>query len=119
MSSDQCALQIAAELRARLKELAWPLSPHDEAEVFHRVCDFADELKALGLPPERVIVAVNSAATGAGLTANVHRIASTARLEGADKLVVDMARWCIERFYGRVVETRRALRRGADAGQLQ
>jgi hypothetical protein len=94
--------RVAAELEARLRELAWPLSAQDEAEVQQRVCEYADELKALGLPIERIILSVKRAANRAGLSASPH-LPSTAALHGTDKLLVDMVRWCIDRYYGKPV----------------
>jgi hypothetical protein len=64
------------------------------------VFEYADELKGLGLPPERVIVAVKRVANEAGLHSS-RVIPSPRHLEGKDKLLVDMVGWCIERYYGK------------------
>jgi hypothetical protein len=52
------AAEIGGALQARLSEIRFPLDPPIEREIQRHVCAYADELKALGLPPERVVVAV-------------------------------------------------------------
>ena len=95
-------------LQASLRELAWPLSAETEAEVFNRTCDYVDELKELRLPPERVVIAVKRAANEAGVHP-AHRSGSSARLYDADKLRVDMVRWCVERYYRAIEQKGRFL----------
>ena len=69
------------------------------AALKDRVCAVVDELKAEGLPPERVIVAVKQMAQEAGLSPS-RGVLTVAPLAGRDALVVGMISWCIERYYG-------------------
>jgi len=94
------AAEIAGALQARLVEIHFPLNASVEREIQRHVFEYADELKGLGLPPERVIVAVKRVANEAGLHSS-RIIPSPKHLEGKDKLLVDMVGWCIERYYGK------------------
>jgi hypothetical protein len=94
------AAEIAGALQARLGEIHFPLNASVEREIQRQVFEYADELKGLGLPPERVIVAVKRVANEAGLHSS-RVIPSPRHLEGKDKLLVDMVGWCIERYYGK------------------
>ncbi len=94
------AAEIAGVLQARLGEIHFPLNASVEREIQRQVFEYADELKGLGLPPERVIVAVKRVANEAGLHSS-RIVPSPKQLEGKDKLLVDMVGWCIERYYGK------------------
>jgi hypothetical protein len=95
------AAEIAGALQASLVEISFPLTAPVEREIQRQVYDYADELKRLGQPPERVIVAVKRVANEAGVRSTSRIVPSPALLEGKDKLLVDMVGWCIERYYYR------------------
>ena len=101
MSDYNHAAEIAGALAARLAEVSFPLPAPLEREIQRQVCEYADELKGLGLPPERVIVAVKRVANEAGVSSTSRIVPSPTLLEGKDKLLVDMVGWCIERYYYR------------------
>ena len=95
------AAKIASALQARLSEVTFPLDPLTERAIRRQVCDYADELKRLGLPPERVIVALKRLANEAGVVSMSRTIATPKALDGHDKLLVDIVAWCIDRYYSR------------------
>jgi sulfur carrier protein ThiS len=95
------AAEIAGALQARLADVQFPLTEPIEREIQQQVCQYADKLKALGLPPERVIVAVKRVANEAGVRSTARVVPSTIILDGKDKLLVDIVGWCIERYYDR------------------
>jgi hypothetical protein len=94
------AAEIGGALQARLAEIRFPLEPPIEREIQRHVCAFADELKDLGLPPERIILAVKRAANEAGIYSTMRLSGFTYDLDGGDKLLADMVGWCIRRYYG-------------------
>ena len=100
LDSDHAAL-LGGALEVRLSVIRFPLSEPTEREIYHLVSAYVAELKALGFPPERVIIAVKRAANEAGLYSTVRVTGISHDLNDADKLLVDMVRWCIERYYGR------------------
>lgn len=99
-AADRAAI-LAGTLEGLLAELRFPLPERSEREVYHLVCAYVEELKALGFPPERVIIAVKRAANEAGVFSTPRLIEPRAQLDGNDKLLVDMVRWSIEQYYGR------------------
>jgi hypothetical protein len=99
MTGYEGAPQAAGALETRLAGITFPLSRDDETDICVRVFKYADELKSLGMPPERVIVAVKRVADAAGIR-STRRIAWRGEpLAGRDKLLVDMVVWCIEGYY--------------------
>ena len=87
--------------------MEFPLSPGTRAEVYARVCEYVDAAKALGWPPERVIVDVKRVARDAGLRMTGNAFRSGFRPTGVDLLLGDMVGWCIHRYYGRAEGSRR------------
>jgi len=75
------------------------LSRSVELEIRKRVWAYADTLKEMGLPPERVIVALKRVAREAGVDSTARMTTMPTELDGRDKLLVDMVGWCIERYY--------------------
>jgi hypothetical protein len=94
------AAALAGALQSHLRDISFPLAPAIERDIQREVWDYADELKGLGLPPERVIIAVKRAANEAGLYSTHRVVATPSDLDDGDKLLVDMVGWCIERYYG-------------------
>lgn len=96
---------LGGALVTRLREASFPLTDFAEREFYDLVCAYVGELKALGVLPERVIMAVKHTADEAGVFATPRLIELRAPLDGKDKLLADMVRWCIERYYGTVLGT--------------
>ena len=100
MTDSERAAEIGGVLHARLSGIRFPLTPPLEREIRREVCEYADELKSLGLPPEHIVAAVKRAAKRAGISATLQSLATPMHLSGADKLLGDMVGWCIQRYYG-------------------
>ena len=74
--------------------------PCVDAEALHdEVCAVVDELKGANWPPERIIVAVKRIADDAGLRPSRNVLYASGELSLDDALLVQMIRWCIERYY--------------------
>jgi hypothetical protein len=79
-----------------------PLSDANADRLKAEVFAFVDEAKALGWPPERVIIAVKRTANAAGLAASARVAYSGAALSEMDKLMIKLVGWCIERYFHRM-----------------
>jgi hypothetical protein len=101
MTDYEGAPQAAGALETRLAGIRFPLSRDDEAEICTRVFEYAGELKDLGMPPERVIVAVKRVADAAGIRSSRRIAWRNEPLAGRDKLLVDLVVWSIARYYKR------------------
>jgi hypothetical protein len=84
-SPDAVALR---QVLARLLPHALILSEPERELLRGKVCAFVDARKHDGVPPERVIVEMRRVVALVGATAS------------ADRLVGEMVRWCIERYFG-------------------
>lgn len=89
----------AAALRAELAVLRLPMTPAAREQLYGRVCDCVDGMRALDWPPERVIVTVKRIANDAGLLTSSRTLLTQARLTGTHELLVEMVGWCIRRYY--------------------
>ena len=58
-----------------------------------------DDLRALGWPAERIIIAVKEIAAEAGLRPSPHFTKVSASLTDQDDLLARIVSWCIERYY--------------------
>jgi hypothetical protein len=101
MHDYEYAAQVAGDLQTRLRQVHFPLSEPVEQEIRQHVYTYADELRALGLPPERVIVAVKQLAEDAGLGEAPNPIAQSGAEVRTDseQLVSDMVSWSIDSYY--------------------
>jgi hypothetical protein len=82
---------VIGRLIASLQRLRDLPKDADTGELRAVVCEYVDELKAAGEPPQRVIAVVKDVAR-----AHLDRQLDQA----ATRAVVDrMVRWCIERYY--------------------
>jgi hypothetical protein len=63
------------------------------------VCEVVEEVKALGWPPERAIIAIKEIADEAGLTQSHRVLLKNRELDTRDALVAKVVRWTIECFY--------------------
>ena len=99
MGSSKRAAVLAHSLKARIATARFPLSGSAERGIQRRVWAYADTLKELGLPPERVVVAVKRVARSAAVPPTSRITSFPMALDGRDKLLVDMVGWCIEGYY--------------------
>src|ERR1041385_6537135 len=90
---------LGGALQATLANLRFPVAAPIERDVHQQVCDYVDALKLVGMPPERVLLAVKSLANQAAIYATPHLVAPRDRLVGKDKLLVDLVSWTIERYF--------------------
>ena len=100
MSDYDRAAELGGRAQTRLRGIRFPLAAPIEREIQRHVCEYADELKGLTLPPERVIMAVKYMANEAVITAPSAHLTHPRQLDGTDKLLADMVGWCIDRYYG-------------------
>jgi hypothetical protein len=63
------------------------------------VCAVVDELKALGWPPERTIIAIKGIADDAGLAPSRSVMLRDKDLSPRDALLAKVVRWTIECYY--------------------
>ena len=91
--------QLAGTLRDRLARVTMPPTPHDLDEVREVVSRYTSDLQSRGWPPERVIMAVKRAAREAGLRASANQALAESRWTDTDKLLAELVRWCIARYY--------------------
>jgi predicted methyltransferase len=76
---------------------AFVADPHESAataEMHEAVCAYTRRLRDAGLPPEQVVIAVKTVATGAGVTARLRGETESAPLA---RIVAS----CITAYYGR------------------
>ena len=62
-------------------------------------CEFADELRTLGVSPERAVVAVKDVLRDAGYETSTRTKSTEALLTPRDHLLGDVVSWCIEGYY--------------------
>jgi hypothetical protein len=74
------------EIEAILKEAGAVLSPSQWEALREAVCRFADEARAEGMRPEKVIVAIRSAMKAAGDKA-------------PDDVIHSVIDWCLRRYF--------------------
>jgi hypothetical protein len=74
---------------ASLSPATLSADPNDMGPLHEKVCAAVDEMKASGMTPERVLIAVKTIAREAGVSRSGTRL--------VDALVV----WCIEHYYAR------------------
>lgn len=86
-------------LRARLATAHFPLSRGAQDDIKRQVREYAAELKDLGLPPERVVVAVKQAASDAGIRGCSSVLASRRSGDPKTNLLIDIVSWCIAGYY--------------------
>src|SRR5262245_24967852 len=99
MRSSRRVAAMAKSLTARVAAVQFPLSRFAERESQRCFWAYADTLKKVGLPPERVVMAVKRVASEAGVHATSRITTMPTELDGRDKLLTDMVNWCIERYY--------------------
>jgi len=70
-----------------------------ERRLRDEVCAVVDELKALGWPPERAIIAIKEIAHEVGLTPSQRVLVRDTDLAPRDALLAKIVRWTIECYY--------------------
>jgi hypothetical protein len=101
VSQIQRAMQDTPAVVALRDDIARGLRPSLHSALYEKVCAVVDELKAAGWPPERVIVAVKRIADEAGVRPSKNVLSRGADITDDDALIVQMVKWCIERYYRR------------------
>lgn len=89
----------AEQLREQLTVLDFPPSAASARGLNRLVADFVHERRALGWPPERVIVALKQVAQEAGLQSADRVSTLDAEITARDELLGEMVRWCIDAYY--------------------
>lgn len=79
--------------------LATSAYPAMDKALHDQVCDVVDEVKALGWPPERAIIAIKEIAEEAGLTHSQRVLMKNHELDARDALIAKIMRWTIECYY--------------------
>jgi hypothetical protein len=70
------------------------------------VYDVVDDLKDVGWPPERVIVALKLIVAEAGLRASPGVLAKDANLTEIDAVMLNLFAWSLERYFGDALSRR-------------
>lgn len=86
-------------LREALASYAPAISIESPETLRAKVDAFVDAAKAEGWPVERVIVALKQVAAEAGVRSSTDVLRVNSRLLTRDTLVLDMVRWCVERYF--------------------
>jgi hypothetical protein len=93
------AHKLDGALRARLSNATFPLTRSAEDEIRRFVSQYAGELRQLGLPPERVLVALKRAAYEAGIDASPLSVPGGLSIGEKSRLMDKIVRWCIAGYY--------------------
>jgi len=89
----------AIVLRDRIRALHRPVRRDEYDAVREQVFSYVDELKSLGWPPERIILAVKQVATEGGIRISPRVASVSFPSNTTEQLMVDMVKWCIERYF--------------------
>jgi hypothetical protein len=92
-------LALRASLARATTTLTKSLDAATEKSLRDEVCDVVEELKRLGWPPERAIIAIKEIAEEAGLTQSQRVLLKNLELDVRDALVAKVVRWTIECYY--------------------
>jgi hypothetical protein len=92
-------MNAAQRLRIELAAMARN-EPATTEKLREAVCAFVDEMKSEGKPAEAVIIAAKQVAAMTGLLAMPEQDVLQ-RSPQADRVITDVVRWCIERYYDR------------------
>ena len=91
---------VTVALRHALTSLPRVVDPARKENLRTYVHAFVDAAKEGGWPVERTIVALKEVAAEAGLRSSTDVLRVNAPLELRDALLIDIVRWCVERYYG-------------------
>ena len=97
LSFREAVMDAAQRLRQELTALAHN-EPAATEKLREAVCAFVDEMKSKGKPAEAVIVAAKQVAATTGLLPMPEQDVLQ-RSPHADRVITDVVRWCIERYY--------------------
>ncbi len=92
-------LERERELRERLANLNALRGEPARSALHVAIVGYVDRARALGWPPERVIVTVKQIAYDSGVHPADRVMGATANLTTSDELLITMIRWCIDRYY--------------------
>ena len=87
-------------LRDALASLPPTVNAQAKERLKAKVEKFVDTAKAKAWPIERVIVALKQVAAEAGVRSSTDVLRSGSHLEVRDAVLLDVVRWCVERYYG-------------------
>jgi hypothetical protein len=97
LSHREADMDAAQRLRLELTAMARG-EPEAGDKLREAVCAFVDEMKSEGKPAEAVIIAAKQVAAMTGLLPMPEQDVLL-RSPYADRVITDVVRWCIERFY--------------------
>jgi hypothetical protein len=98
MHNRPAVVALRASLTALADSTGAKPSPSED-ELHKQVCSVVDDLRELGWPPERVIIAMKELANEAGLRPSTHLMTVNDSLGPKDAVLAKVVRWCIERYY--------------------
>ena len=93
------AIRLARELQALLGGVSFPVDRPAATELRAKVCEFAYQLRLLGVSPERAVVAVKDVLRDAGYETSTRTKSTEALLTPRDHLLGDVVSWCIDGYY--------------------
>jgi tellurite resistance protein len=99
LSFREAEMDAAQRLRQELAAMAHN-DPAATEKLREAVCAFVDEMKSEGKPAEAVIIAAKQVAATTGLLPMPEQDVLL-RSPHADRVITDVVRWCIERYYDR------------------
>ena len=68
-------------------------------QLRQQVFDAVDDMKRMGWPPERVIIAIKQIARDVGLAPSLHFVNAGESLSNGDALLASIVRWAIDRYF--------------------
>ncbi|MGH7615966.1 MAG: hypothetical protein ACREPM_01925 [Gemmatimonadaceae bacterium] len=89
-------------LLGELVALRFPVDGAARSALRQRVCDFVDDRRAGGWPPERVVVAVKELTHIAGMHPTMALVQPDDLITTPDELLVQLVSWSIERYFAGV-----------------
>ncbi len=92
--------ELGSVLESRLAEIRFPLAESEELEIRRHVCEYTKELRCLGVPPKRIILAVRFMASQAAKQPTLSRFTAPDYADNRDELIVQMVHSCIEHAPG-------------------
>ncbi len=98
MSEQDSSGKGASQLKVLIGQVRFPLSSAERQAFYEAVCLFADEVKALGWPPQRMIIALEEMAADRRAQAD-ERDSFDDQVSDIDELVADLVAWAVERYY--------------------
>ena len=99
MQNSPRVLALRAALTQASSTLATSAFDTTDKALRDDVCNVVDELKDLGWPPERVLIAIKQIAEDAGVTQSHRVLLKNRDLDARDGLVAKVMRWTVQCYY--------------------